>query len=547
MSKKWLIIIIVSFLVIPSLTFGQEETFFVDPKFDISSRATITAHLFKKTNKINFYIDGEWLKNYSYDSNKLNDLLYQVANNFEYNTFPTLTKIYGAPSNWQNPSWHLSVVFHSLKKDYGGYTRSEDLYSKSFSSTSNNQDIIFLNTSSFQVPPSRLASYLAHEFTHLLSLNLKFKNYHLQDDTWLEELRAELSETMTQKVDNNFSESILKQRLSDFIFINNFSLLDWHNTDYDYAIVNVLGQYLREKYGENILRDSLNSSFKGTESIDYALKKNGYNITFEEILQNWMIATVLNDCSINELYCFRSPFLNKLQKEGDVYFIPTKVESQMMGTDYLKGSSGKWLKFAGGMTAMNIKFTLVDNVPIYRIPYIILKTDGSKQLGFLDFTSLANNNLIIDNKNNSIQAIIFLLSLNDDTDYTYSYTFEIKSFENNPQQEQQIIQQLEARIAELKRRVAVLQLQLSLLQTNKENVTCSNFSSDLYYGMTSPEVKCLQQFLANLGDDIYPEKLVTGYYGPLTLAAVKRYQTLKGIITTGYFGPLTRAQANQEM
>ena len=92
-----------------------------------------------------------------------------------------------------------------------------------------------------------------------------------------------------------------------------------------------------------------------------------------------------------------------------------------------------------------------------------------------------------------------------------------------------------------------LQLQLAMQKTYQSNQYCSVFSGDLYYGMTSPEVKCLQQFLTNLGSQIYPEALVTGYFGPLTQAAVKKYQALQGIITTGYFGPLTRRAVNYEL
>ena len=58
------------------------------------------------------------------------------------------------------------------------------------------------------------------------------------------------------------------------------------------------------------------------------------------------------------------------------------------------------------------------------------------------------------------------------------------------------------------------------------------------------DVKCLQQFLKSKGPGIYPEGLVTGYFGPLTKAAVQRYQLSQSIITTGYFGPLTRAAVN---
>lgn len=52
---------------------------------------------------------------------------------------------------------------------------------------------------------------------------------------------------------------------------------------------------------------------------------------------------------------------------------------------------------------------------------------------------------------------------------------------------------------------------------------------------------------------MYPEKLVTGYFGPLTLKAVQRFQTKYGIVssgspsTTGYgrVGPRTRAKLNE--
>ena len=522
------------------------QSFFIDSRYDISSRKTINASLFKKTNKINFYIDEEWLKNSSYDTNQLNSLLYQASTNFEYNIFPKLTEIYGMPANWQDAQWRLTVVFHSLKKDYGGYTRVEDLYSKALSSTSNNQPIIFLNTQVFKLPSFRLSSYLAHEFTHLLSLYLKYQKFNVMDDTWLEELRAELSESLTQDIKTNFSQSILKSRLENFVPVINFSLTDWQNRDGDYAIVNILGQYLLEKYGTLILKDSLNSSFTGIESINYALKKNGYHLTFNEILQNWMIATVFNDCSSNNLYCFNNTYLKNIQKQGDAYYIPTRVESEMVGEDTLKELSGRWLKFVGGAGTMNIRFVLNGNVPIYKIPYVIIRADGKKELGFLDFNSKTDANLYLI-KTEEIMATMFLPSLGINSDNLYTYNFEVKNKKASNQDEQLIIKQLEQRIEELKRQVAALQLQLALMQTNQSNLNCSTFSSDLYFGITSPQVKCLQQFLANLGSDIYPEKLITGYYGPLTMAAVQRYQALNGIITTGYFGPLTRAAVSKEL
>jgi len=62
------------------------------------------------------------------------------------------------------------------------------------------------------------------------------------------------------------------------------------------------------------------------------------------------------------------------------------------------------------------------------------------------------------------------------------------------------------------------------------------FDADLQKGMTSDSVKDLQ---IKLG--VTP---TSGYFGPITLAAVKTFQTSNGIINTGYVGPLTRGALN---
>lgn len=51
-------------------------------------------------------------------------------------------------------------------------------------------------------------------------------------------------------------------------------------------------------------------------------------------------------------------------------------------------------------------------------------------------------------------------------------------------------------------------------------------------GDSGAEVSALQTFLA-ADSEVYPEGLVTGYYGSLTTAAVQRYQCKNGIVCTG--------------
>ena len=68
-------------------------------------------------------------------------------------------------------------------------------------------------------------------------------------------------------------------------------------------------------------------------------------------------------------------------------------------------------------------------------------------------------------------------------------------------------------------------------------------SIQLAKGMTGSEVSALQSFLAK-DSSIYPEGLVTGFFGPLTEAAVIRYQTAHGISPVGRVGPITLASIN---
>lgn len=73
--------------------------------------------------------------------------------------------------------------------------------------------------------------------------------------------------------------------------------------------------------------------------------------------------------------------------------------------------------------------------------------------------------------------------------------------------------------------------------------TAATISIELSPGMTGSEVSALQSFLAT-DSNIYPEGIVSGYYGELTTAAVKRYQIASGISPVGRVGPVTLASIN---
>ena len=66
----------------------------------------------------------------------------------------------------------------------------------------------------------------------------------------------------------------------------------------------------------------------------------------------------------------------------------------------------------------------------------------------------------------------------------------------------------------------------------------------LIVGVRGDDVKLLQEYLAQ-DKAIYPEGLITGYFGKLTEAAVKRFQTKYNIESVGIVGPKTRAKLKE--
>ncbi|MBI4120017.1 MAG: peptidoglycan-binding protein [Parcubacteria group bacterium] len=68
--------------------------------------------------------------------------------------------------------------------------------------------------------------------------------------------------------------------------------------------------------------------------------------------------------------------------------------------------------------------------------------------------------------------------------------------------------------------------------------------SQLNPGARSDEVMTLQELLAQ-DPEIYPEGIVSGFYGPKTTVAVKRFQAKYGLPQVGRVGPATLAKINE--
>ncbi|NMB92444.1 MAG: hypothetical protein GYA31_02375, partial [Parcubacteria group bacterium] len=528
-DKKRLRITIILFLgvfLIPLFAFAwsQDETLFINSDYDLNGRNQMEVQLLKTTNRLYFYVDKNWYQNFSQKS-ELDSKIYNLASDFEYKIYPNLVNLLGSEDNpgIDNDS-RIVIVLEPLKDGYGGYIQSGDEYPKKVYPNSNQGQIIYLNSNLITKADSNFLDYeLAHEFTHLITLKQK-----PDSQTWFYELMSEFA-GQTIGVDTS---QITKQRAQALMYSTEVNLLDWKNIDKDYGKIYLLALYLKEQFGNQIFADVLKyPSSDALVSFNEVLKRKG--TSFDEIYLNWLITNLYNTCDNNSTkYCYQDPSLKNFSVMAYSYYLPPLPRSSLLVSDYLYPWGGKWEKLNGGTGIISIQFNIPNETMISKIPYLVENTSGRKSLYFIDFSKFNIQNIYIDGIGTNNIAIYFVpfLGNTNNTNKAYYFSWQATNMLKDSNNEQLLIESLQQRIEELKRQLAQLQMQVALQKTYQNNPSCSLFTSDLYYGMASNEVKCLHQFLANLGSDIYPEKLITGYFGPLTLAAVKRYQAMKGII-----------------
>ena len=536
---------------------GEIRDFYLEQEYDADHRLNSETSLQIITNKIYFYIDKQWWSSLnSGERAQVNQNLYYLASEFENKIYPVLTKVFGSEDNpgIDNDS-HVLVILHPMKEDIQGYIRSQDGFSQNDYSNSNEGEIIYLNADNFLASSlSRLKYFLAHEFMHTISLNQKEKIFGISQETWLNEARAQYIGTLLGYNNGDNQEGDLKTRMKDFFSFPNDPLTIWNNTKYDYASTDLFIHYLVDHYSLDILVDSLQSEKVGIDSINYALEKNSFEENFSDIFTDWLIANIVNNCSFGEKYCYKHPSLKNFRIFPYGYYLPTKGNSFLEVINSTYAWTGNWQKIVGGKDVLKVEFSTFNDVD-FRIPYIIIDTSGGKTIKFLHLNSEKKGIIYVPDFGKTKEAIIimpFVAGKLQDSEI-HSFNWKISTVSEVPQDynssnvDEEKIQELLEMIEILKQKIAILVKQLAEIESGSA-LYCPTFNRDLYFGMRdNSNVKCLQQFLKSKGSEIYPEGLVTGYFGPLTKLAVQRYQQSQGIITTGYFGPLTRTAANTKL
>ena len=530
---------------------GQQQSFYIQSEYDIENRQTINSFLTVSTRKLYFYVDLDWWGNLdSSKRNTFNSNLYAIAQQFENKDYNQLTHTFGFEDKpGIDNDEHITILLHPMVEEIGGYVRQVDTSLKTQNEYSNQREMIYLDADRVQnVSSNKIQYLLAHEFMHLITFNQKEKIFGVSEEIWLNEARAQYVGTLLGYNDENKDEADLRTRIKDFFTFPNDALTLWSNTKYDYASTDLFIHYLVDHYGLNILVDSLHSEKIGIDSINYALQKNGFEENFSDIFTDWLITNAVNDCSFGEKYCYKNPILKNFIVFPYGYYLPTKGDSFLEVANTTYSWAGNWQKIVGGKDVLKLEFSAFNNGG-FKVPYIIIDTSGGKTVEFLYLDSDMKGTIYVPDFGTTNEAIIIIpfVAGEAQNNDVHNFDWKITTVNEIPQgynNDEAKIQELLRTIEILKEKIVILTKQLADLRSSS-TIYCSTFNKDLYFGMRdNSDVKCLQQFLKSKGPGIYPEGLVTGYFGPLTKAAVQRYQLSQSIITTGYFGPLTRAAVN---
>ena len=550
---------------------GQKEKFFVDPAYDINGRSQISAILQQIDKNAYFYIDENWWD--KLDWQKRSDVqksLSSLSKEFSDKIYPVLTSTFG--KEWSpgiDEDKRIYILIEEMKIKNGGYFNEGDEYSIYQNPHSNEKEILYLNAD--YITSSLVKSFLAHEFVHLITFNQKTKEYGVEEERWLNELRADYAPTLLG-YDADYKNSLLRKRVEAFLDDPTDSLTEWQNKEADYGVADIFGHYLAEKYGVNILIDSLHSKKVGIKSINEALLKNNFkDVDFSKIFTDWTITVLVNDCSLGREYCYTESYLKNLKVAPLLNILPLRGESNLGVTQMTKNWAGNWFKFIGGFGTLKLEF-MGNPENLFKVPYVIQMISGEKKIDFLNLNEYQRGELLVPRFGSEVESVTIIPTIqskrsgftNKEPAISFYWSAstiyekkEISKFLEKPIEEMSKDEVL-AKIAQLKEVLRELEDRLTELSNEEiqgSQDSCGPINENLYYGiMHSKEVRCLQGFLASQGDDIYPEKLITGNFLSLTRAAVIRFQEKykKDILDplglkkgTGFVGKMTRKKINE--
>ncbi len=536
------------FLPVSFLFADDARNFFVEENFDLKGRERLGAILVEETDNLKFYFEENWIEELDGKEDYLK-VVDHLDQEFESTIKKEMTSEFGPPPiHPVEEDERISILFHSMHENAGGYFNSGDQHSRHQIPRSNEKNLLYLNTD--VLDRDDVAGFLAHEFMHSLVFNQKERMRGVREEIWLNEARAEFMPTWLGY--DNSDTGILSRRKDTFLRAPNTSLTEWNEKKEDYGVVNIFTQYLVDHYGIEILSVSLKSQKTGIESINYALEEIGHEKDFHQVFNNFKIASLVNDCELGERYCFKNENLREMRIYPVINYVSDEAKSLSVESK-TKNWTGNWHKITGINRDLELIFSLDEDVEA-KVPYLLEIDTGELEIGYMEIEN-GKGIFNTEERENNYQSITIMPSIQEKTEgfngngESFYFKWEIESLDEDPEELRR-----EEKLNKLKELMDLLR-EIRERREEKDRSEWENCVIDmpLYKGVSDKRsVTCLQTFLSRK-PEIYPEGKITGNFGQSTEKAVIRFQEKysEEILTplnlekgTGYVGEATVSKIN---
>ncbi|GER84681.1 hypothetical protein KTAU_33170 [Thermogemmatispora aurantia] len=264
---------------------GQEDQFWL-LNLDTHRYQRIRARLLYLTPHVYMYVED--------DQSASLTALKSSADLFEERIYPSEHAIFG--SEWQpgiDDDVHLTILNAAgLGNGVGGYFSSADEYPTAINPYSNEREMIYIDLDTMLPGTADYNSTLAHEFQHMIHWHL-----HPSDPAWINEGMSLLAQHI-----NGFP---VDGADGAFLSHPNTQLTDWSDDmpavlDH-YGAAYLFLAYFAEHYGGYpILKELLSDPADPPLSFDHVLARHGYKDRFDDVVNKWYLANVVQDYSIDK-------------------------------------------------------------------------------------------------------------------------------------------------------------------------------------------------------------------------------------------------------
>jgi len=265
----------------PHYEIGQREDFWVNDEELSDTYLTIEATLRYATLHVYMWVeDGLGLDQEDIEAS---------ARTFEEHIYPTNRLYFG--SEWSpgvDNDPHIHILNANLPS-VGGYYSSNDEYPSIVNSFSNEKEIMYINATYVSPGNDIYNSILAHEFQHMIHWNID-----PNEDTWVSEGSAQTAEAL----------SGYEPWLGSFLSEPDTQLTAWADeieeagVHYDASFLFMY--YFTERFGADLVRELTATEADGMAGFDEVLAANGFDITSDDVFQDWLIANYLNDPGLGD-------------------------------------------------------------------------------------------------------------------------------------------------------------------------------------------------------------------------------------------------------